>query len=120
MRNLLAALVFLGLGVVAAAASAHAFLERAFPRVGSTVSGSPEEVRLGFSEELEPAFSTLRVLDAAGRQVDRGDKQLDATDHRVLHVSVPRLPPGSYRVMWRVLSVDAHVTEGDYRFDVEP
>jgi methionine-rich copper-binding protein CopC len=36
----------------------------------------------------------------------------------VLTVSVPQLAPGRYRVKWRVLSVDTHVTEGDYSFDV--
>jgi methionine-rich copper-binding protein CopC len=33
-------------------------------------------------------------------------------------VSVPQLAPGRYQVKWRVLSVDTHVTEGDYSFDV--
>jgi len=60
------------------------------------------------------------VLDASGKQVDRGDKGLDPSDRTVLRVSVPHLAPGSYRVVWRVLSVDTHVTEGDYRFEVVP
>jgi copper resistance protein C len=30
------------------------------------------------------------------------------------------LAPGSYKVIWRVLSVDTHVTEGDYKFRVAP
>jgi len=38
----------------------------------------------------------------------------------LLRVSLPVLPPGAYRVTWRVLSVDAHVTEGDFTFDVAP
>ena len=120
MKPLFAAAAFFVLALIAEGASAHAFLEGAFPRVGSTVSGSPDEVRLDFSEELEAAFSSVRVLDASGKQVDRGDKRLDPSDRRVLRVSVPRLSPGSYRVLWRVLSVDTHVTEGDYRFEVVP
>jgi methionine-rich copper-binding protein CopC len=31
---------------------------------------------------------------------------------------VPQLAPGRYQVKWRVLSVDTHVSEGDYSFDV--
>jgi len=84
------------------------------------VSGSPDEVKLWFTQELEPAFSTVRVLDAAGRQIDRGDKRVGPSDRTLLRVSVPRLAPGSYRVVWRVLSVDTHVTEGDYTFEVVP
>ncbi len=113
-----------GLAVLCAAicseADAHAFLDHARPPVGATVRASPSEVRLTFSEDLEPAFSTITVLDKSGRQVDKQDKQLDARDHTVLKVSLPQLPPGTYRVLWRVLSVDAHVTEGDFTFDIAP
>jgi methionine-rich copper-binding protein CopC len=112
--------VFLFALAGAAQAFAHAFLDRATPAVGSTVRGSPGEVRLRFTQELEPAFSTVRVLDANGRQVDRGDKQVDPNDRTVLRVSLSTLPPGTYRVLWRVLSVDTHVTEGDFTFEIEP
>jgi len=103
-----------------AAALAHAFLDRAVPSVGGTVHGKPTEVRLRFSQPLEPAFSTVRVLDAGSKQVDRKDKGLDPADASVLRVSLPPLPPGVYRVVWRVLSTDTHVTEGDYTFEVAP
>lgn len=103
-----------------AAALAHAFLDRAVPAVGGKVHGSPAEVRLRFSQRLEPAFSTLKVLDSGGKQIDRRDKQLDPNDASVIRVSLPKLGPGVYRVVWRVLSVDTHVTEGDYRFEVAP
>jgi len=103
-----------------AAALAHAFLDRAVPAVGSTVHGPPAEVRLRFTQELEPAFSTVRVVDRDGRQVDRMDKQLERGDATLLKVSLPRLAPGIYRVLWRVLSVDTHVTEGDFTFEVTP
>ncbi|HXZ55126.1 MAG TPA: copper resistance CopC family protein [Burkholderiales bacterium] len=103
-----------------AAALAHAFLDRAVPAVGGKVHGKPAEVRLRFSQALEPAFSTVQVFDAGGKQVDRKDKGLDPADASVLRVSLPPLDPGVYRVVWRVLSVDTHVTEGDYRFEVAP
>jgi methionine-rich copper-binding protein CopC len=37
-----------------------------------------------------------------------------------LGVSLPPLAPGRYRVAWRAVSVDTHVTAGDYAFDVGP
>lgn len=102
------------------AAFAHAFLERATPAVGSAIRGSPPEVRLWFTQDLEPAFSTVRVLDKDGRQVDRMDKEVDPADRAVMRVSLSRLPPGTYRVVWRALSVDTHVTEGDFTFEIRP
>jgi len=113
----------LGLGLAIAAwlaapaAFAHAYLDRAVPKAGSTVYGPPAEVKLWFSHALEPAFSTVRVVDKAGKQVDREDRQVDTT---LLKVSLPPLPPGSYRVIWRVLSADGHVTRGDFVFEVAP
>lgn len=104
----------------AAQAHAHAFLERAVPAVGSAVHGSPPEIRLTFSEELEPAFCTVRVTDQRGRPVGPGEKPAIGSDKKQLTVHVPTLPPGTYHVKWRVLSVDAHATEGDHTFEVAP
>ena len=103
-----------------AAASGHAFLDRANPAVGSTVRAPPGEVRLWFTQALEPAFSSVQVVSDGGQKVDRGDAQVDPADRTVLRVSLSPLAPGSYKVIWRVLSVDTHVTEGDYRFRVAP
>jgi len=104
----------------AAGASAHAFLDRADPRVGSTVRSAPSVVRMWFTERLEPAFSKAQVLDESGRRVDRGDVQFDESSGKEMHVSLPSLPAGTYKVVWRVLSVDTHVTEGDFTFHVRP
>lgn len=101
-------------------ALAHARLARANPAVGSTVKGSPPEISLTLSEELEIAFSTIRVVDDKGQQVDNGDKALDPANHKILKITLHPLPPGTYKVIWRVLSVDTHVTEGDYKFRVAP
>ncbi|HET9652624.1 MAG TPA: copper resistance protein CopC [Usitatibacter sp.] len=98
---------------------AHPFLDHASPRVGGAVERSPERISLWFTEPLEPAFSWVKVLDANGRQVDRGDKQVDGGDPTHMHVSVPPLPAGTYRVAWRAISRDTHVTEGDFNFEVK-
>jgi methionine-rich copper-binding protein CopC len=103
---------------VSAPVAAHAFLDHAVPAVGSTVHRSPQDVRLWFSEQLEPAFSRVRVFDAKGAAVDKGDSHVDRSDGSMLSVSVPALAAGTYRVQWRVVSVDTHVTEGDFTFEI--
>ena len=103
-----------------ASAHAHAFLDRASPAVGSSVHESPREVNLWFTEALEPVFSKIEVVDGTGRRVDRGDVKLDADDATILKASLRPLAPGSYKVIWRVISVDTHMTEGDYTFRLEP
>jgi len=105
---------------IAPAALAHAFLDHSTPAVGSTVHASPAQVELWFTEQLEPAFSTIRVLDQANQRRDKGDAKVDPRDATALQVSLPPLAPGRYRVEWRVLSVDTHVTEGDFTFVFAP
>jgi methionine-rich copper-binding protein CopC len=99
---------------------AHAFLDHATPAVGSTIHAPPARVELWFTEELEPAFSTVRVLDQTNQRRDKGDAKVDPRDPTALQVSLPALAPGRYRVEWRVLSVDTHVTEGDFTFVIAP
>ena len=103
-----------------AGAEAHAFLDRTDPRVGSTVRTSPAQVRLWFTQSLEPAFSGAQVLNDAEQRVDKADSQVDSSDRTLLRISLPPLAPGTYKVIWRVLSVDSHVTEGDFTFRVAP
>jgi copper resistance protein C len=97
------------------AVDAHAFLDHAEPRVGSTVPTAPKEVVLFYSQNLEPAFSTVEVSDANGARVDQGKPRISASTMRV---SVKPLPPGTYSVRWQVLSVDTHTTEGHFTFQV--
>jgi methionine-rich copper-binding protein CopC len=104
----------------AGAVQAHAFLDRASPAVGSTVHTPPTEVRIQYTEELEPAYSTAHVEDASGATVSTGTVHVDPTERSVLIVPLGALKPGRYKVIWKVLSVDTHVTNGTFNFTVAP
>jgi copper resistance protein C len=98
------------------AAYAHAFLDHAEPRVGSTVPTAPRELVLSYTQNLEPAFSSVEVTDANGARVDLGKPKISASTMRV---GLKQLAPGSYKVRWKVLSVDTHTTEGSFTFHVK-
>jgi copper resistance protein C len=117
LSSLLLAGAVVNLGAVAALAHAH--LLRAIPAENAN-GPSPAEIRLQFSERLEPAFSTIVVRDASGRQVDKHDSGVDKTDGLTLHVSVPKLAAGQYRIEWRAVSTDSHRIQGQYTFRVSP
>jgi copper resistance protein C len=101
-------------------AAAHAFLDHAIPGAGSAVHESPAQLKLWFSERLEPEFSTVEVLDRRGKRVDKGDPRVDSADPMLLRISLPLLASGRYNVTWRVLSVDTHVARGQFTFDIAP
>ena len=101
-----------------APALAHAMLDRAMPPVGSSQAAAPREAVLSFTEELEPAFSTIEVHNESGAVVSSGKARVDAKQRTQLRVPLNALPPGTYKVIWRVLSVDTHRTQGDFTFRV--
>jgi methionine-rich copper-binding protein CopC len=115
-RLVIALFLFL---IMPAVASAHAYPDHADPKVGSTVSTSPSTVRIWFDSALEPAFSSIMVHMADGAMIDKRDGHVDPSDPALLEVSVPPLPPGTYRVYWSVVSRDGHRTSGDYTFKVK-
>ena len=116
-RHLALALVTCAL--TASVAAGHAVLQRAEPRLQSKLTRSPDEVKLYFSERLEPRYSSLRVLNDQGVQVDRRDSRVDRANPALLRATLPPLPAGTYKVVWRVLSIDADVTVGAFTFRIE-
>ena len=75
-------------------------------------------MKIWFTERLEPALSNIQVFDASGQRVDKRDVQADKSNAALLTVSLPALKPGKYKVVWRVVSVDTHVTTGNFEFEV--
>ena len=99
----------------------HATAERSEPKVGSELTKAPTEVKIWFSEGVEPAFSLIQVFAPDGKEIDKKDTHVDPKDKRVLIVSLPaHLFPGSYRVHWQVVSIDTHRTQNDFKFVLKP
>jgi hypothetical protein len=99
-------------------ALAHAFLDHAAPAVGSSVAPAPAAVKLWFTEQLEPSFSSVEVTDPSGKRVDAGDAKVVPGDGTELEATLKPLPPGTYKVIWHVVSADTHRTEGTFTFTV--
>jgi methionine-rich copper-binding protein CopC len=114
-RAMLAAITPMLLLLATNNATAHALLDRAEPRVGNTVATPPSEVTLWFTQKLEASFSSVTVTNAAGKRVDTGKPRVSGNQMSVLLTAGGT---GTYRVIWRVLSVDAHRTDGSFSFRV--
>jgi copper resistance protein C len=59
------------------------------------------------------------ALDAGGAVMSTGKAQAGA-DRRQLRVPLKPLAAGTYKVIWRILSVDTHRAQGDFTFRVGP
>jgi copper resistance protein C len=106
------------LSLASVPAFAHAHLVKAVPAAASTLPEPPNEVTLRFNEKLEPAFSSVIVRDAAGKQIDKGDGTVDKSDRTLIRVTLPSLEPGVYKVEWKAMSADTHKINGDFTFKV--
>lgn len=102
------------------AAGAHAVLVKSSPARRAVLALPPPRVELTFNERLEPAYSTVSVWTADKVRVDDGKVIVGPEDPRRLSVGLAPLKQGTYSVKFRVLSVDGHLVEGTFPFEVRP
>ncbi len=101
-------------------ALAHAFPTTTNPPAGSTLKMAPTQVVINFTEEIEPHFSTLEVVNATGTRLDKNDAHIGPQGAKQFVVDLSPLTPGTYKVIWHATSVDTHKTQGSFNFTVAP
>jgi copper transport protein len=111
-----------------ATVSAHAILLRSDPAKDAVLKVPPNEVRMWFSEDLNPAFSTASVIDASnarasninkpGQRVDNRDAHVSPNDTKEMDVTLlANLPPAAYIVLYQTDSAeDGHILRGSFIF----
>lgn len=119
---LLAAIVVVGALTLASGQQsfAHPVYVDSTPRAFQSVSSSPTEVVVFFSEPIELSYSNIRVLGPDGSRVDTNNPRNADGDTASIGVTMqPGLPEGEYTVSTKVLSaVDGHVVEETFIFGV--
>lgn len=92
--------------LAATAVSAHAQLKTADPADKATITTSPAQVTLTFSEETSATKSTASVVDASGAVVSTGF-QVDLNERTKMTIALkPSLPNGVYTVKFHTLTED--------------
>src|SRR5258708_1133726 len=99
---------------------APANLLRSDPAKDAVISVAPDQVRMWFSEALNPAASTAAVVNQANQRIDKRNAFVSPDDATEMDVSLqPNLSPGVYVVVWRTDSADdGHVLTGSFLFTV--
>jgi copper transport protein len=98
---------------------AHAMLLWTVPKANASLTASPPQIDLHFSEAITQKLSRIQVMDANGRQVNVDGVHLDQADPAHLWVGLPHLADGVYEVVWKVISAtDGHLTSGSFPFAV--
>ncbi len=111
MANLATALVW-----------AHANYVRSDPPANINLpSGQPPgRIQVWFSENLEPKFSELQVLNNNRQRIDNNDSRVPNDTPQSMIVSLkPNLPDGPYTVIYKTTSAeDGHVIKNNFAFVV--
>jgi len=98
---------------------AHAALTKAEPARRAVLSTSPKQVRLWFNEEIEADYASLSLHDANGKALTEKKPLVHPDDAKSIYLELPELIGGQYTVKFRVLSVDGHVVDSEYKFTVK-
>lgn len=119
-RYIASLLLIVALLIVTDTAQAHANLVISVPAANAVLHLAPEEIRLWFSERLEPQFSSITLLNSQGDRVETTASLVDSVDPTQLSVKPPRtLPNDVYTVSWQVISADdGHPSKGSFSFTI--
>lgn len=100
-------------------ALAHATPIAYEPESSSLVEKIPPRVRIHFSERIEAGASGISVVDPSGIRTNISGALTDPHDARIYETSLKDTGPGTYSVMWQVVSADdGHFTKGAFAFSV--
>ncbi len=100
--RLLVALALLAIAILTgpAAVLAHAELDTVTPADKSTVEGSPAEIVMTFVQDLDPAKSSIRVVNASGTVVIQGGTVASGSPREMTLALPTPLTPGAYQIRW--------------------
>lgn len=104
---------------VSSAAFAHAHVASSDPAANAALAAAPAAVTIDFTETLEPAFSSIVVVDGDGKTVSDGRARVDAANRKRMTVPLVALGAGAYQVKWVAVATDGHRTQGAYGFSVK-
>lgn len=116
----LLAIVLAALWAWSPAGWSHAHPEQRSPARGAVLKQAPKAVSIQFSEELEPAFSHIKLTVDKGAAVETAHSHVASGNPRLLVLPVGQLKPGRYVVHWHAVARDGHTTHGQYAFTITP
>lgn len=118
-QSFLKLLILIAMLAASPAAFSHAKYVSTNPAPRSVVTRSPESIRILFTQQLEPTYSTIVVKSSNGLLVSANKAVVDPTNNKRLILSLPHLKPGKYTVIYKILSLDGHVIDSSYKFRIK-
>jgi copper resistance protein C len=116
-----AAVLMGSLSSLAGLAQAHTQLQMSVPAAGAVTDTATTEIRLQCHKKIEANISHVKVASRGGQAVAIAPAAADPNDKSAGVVrSAEPLRSGTYKVNWRVISVDTHKVKGSFTLQVRP
>jgi putative copper export protein/methionine-rich copper-binding protein CopC len=115
------ALLIFACVVFPAQAAAHLKLQSSSPAQGDTVRTSLTEIRVRFTQAVEPRYTTVSILDSNGNALNLGALEpvgAGKTTEFVYKLTHP-IVAGDFVVQWKTAGADGHVVNGSFDFTVD-
>jgi methionine-rich copper-binding protein CopC len=93
----------------------HATARNSTPKNGATLNESPTQIAIQFGNAAK--LVSLVVVADDGERLDVDVSNATSVDGKV-SVAVDPLAPNKYKVIWRAMGIDGHITAGDFSFEV--
>lgn len=104
--------------LTAAGASGRNALVSSEPAEQADLATSPADVVLTFAVPVEPAYSSVAVLDGARHRLDGGRIRRDPDHRTVLRVPLERPASGPCTIVWKAVDAAGHSISGKVAFQV--
>lgn len=100
---------------------AHAKLTASVPEANEMAMPVPTEIRLTFSDSVDPAITKIDISVAGPHHEPIAIKDMapaaDDANVLVVHLRPGKLPDGLYTVSWKTLCIDGHKGSGSFAYD---
>lgn len=95
---------------------AHAVLMESKPKINSAIKGPDVPIWLRYNVRVDGKRSRLQLIGPDGSTIPVEAPKQTAAD--VLESHVSGLKPGEYKLQWKVLASDGHMSSGEVDFTV--
>lgn len=96
---------------------AHAILRESTPALNSTVQGPDLDVSLRFNVRIDGSRSRVLLVAPDGSSSPLTLASQSKPD--ILQMRAAGLKPGAYKLQWKVLASDGHMSSGEIPFTVK-
>ena len=96
---------------------AHAILRESTPALNSTVQGPDLDISMRFNVRIDGTRSRVLLVAADGTSSALTLVSQDKPD--ILKTRAAGLKPGAYKLQWKVLASDGHMSSGEIPFTVK-